>query len=353
MKRYLLYILILIAAALGGKHVYKHHIKPRFVNKQINFQHNPFSSKYPFSPDKPTLRVRTINFDAVYTPEEVEISMLHEVIREKYNVLYVDKDYDLVINGYLNHIPVPTDPKVIKIHYTSEVYVGDAKNHLDTHDLVLGFDFVDRDNYIRIPFSYIRHGNKMNHDFDRNKGTCDPKGKKYFTCFLASNSGDWSKVFDGAEARNRLFHKLSLYKKVESGGKHLNNTGGPIPYGQTEQWLSQCKFTIAYENQLNYPGYVTEKPFQAWFAGSIPLYNAHPEGLVDMNKKAVIYAGDFDSEDALVEYIKKVDNDDKLYCDIWNERIQPDSDKDYEVLKDKLRTKLNELFAAKLRKELL
>jgi hypothetical protein len=301
---------------------------------------------------KPILRIKVINFDSVYTPEEVEISVLHELIREKYHIQYVNRDFDMLINGYHNDKPVPTDSKAIKIHYTSEVYVGDPKKHLETHDLVLGFDFIDRPNYIRLPFSYVRYTDKIRHDYDRNRGTCNPSAKKHFACFIVSNNGEWidSHNFDGAFARTRLFHRLSLYKKVLSGGKHLNNVGKPIPYGKNEDWVSECKFTIAYENTLNYPGYVTEKPFQAWFGGSVPIYDTHRAGLEDINPKAIIYGGDFESEEDLVEYIKKVDNDDKLYCDIWNEHIINNPDKDYNKLKDSIREKLNKIFDEKLKK---
>jgi hypothetical protein len=133
-------------------------------------------------------------------------------------------------------------------------------------------------------------------------------------------------------ATEYFINYLSI-KPVISGGKHLNNIGAVVPYGDTEKWLSQCKFTIAYENTLNYPGYITEKPYQAYFAGTVPIYNGHRSNLVDVNPKSILYAQDFANEDDFVEYIKKVDQDDDLYCKIWNEQIITDPSKDYEVLK--------------------
>jgi len=55
----------------------------------------------------------------------------------------------------------------------------------------------------------------------------------------------------------------------------------------------------------------------------------------------MIFQGDFAGQDEMVEYIKKVDNDDALYCEIWNERIIVDPSKDYEVVKLKLKAMLN------------
>ena len=128
----------------------------------------------------------------------------------------------------------------------------------------------------------------------------------------------------------------------------MNNLNKVIGFhAETEKWLAGCKFTIAYENTI-YPGYITEKPYQAWFSSSIPLYNTEKSSLQDINKKAIIYAGDFASEDDLVEYIKKVDNDDELYCKIWNEKLIDDPTKNYDVLKEKVAAKLYELIDKKL-----
>jgi hypothetical protein len=54
-----------------------------------------------------------------------------------------------------------------------------------------------------------------------------------------------------------MFHALSEYKFVASGGKGFNNLGRKIPHEETNNFLSQCKFTIAYENTKNHPGYIT------------------------------------------------------------------------------------------------
>ena len=354
MKRFLFYVTLVAIIALVGAAAHKRGYRfgykagknhSLYIQNLSNWQKDT-TKHFINDPNKPTVKVMTINFSLEHPPQMNEIAPIHEVIREKYNIEYVDKDPDILINGFSGKITPASDSNIINIHYTSEVYVGDPRNYLDTYDLVAGFDFIDRPNYIRIPFQYVGvSGDKIRHDYDRHM-KCNPH-KEHFACFLVSNRGDWLKgKFDGAEVRTRMFHRLSLYKKVFSGGKHLNNVGGPAP--DTQEFLSQCKFTISYENTLNYPGYVTEKPFNAWLAGTVPIYNTDPAGLVDINKKAVIYAGDFKTEEELVDYIIKVDNDDKLYCDIWNQQIIDNPENDYEVIKAKLRVKLNEIFEKKL-----
>ncbi len=319
------------------------------LQKNLSAWKSSTENKFPHDPNKPTIKMMSINFGDEIPPELSEIGPIHEIIREKYNIEYVDHDPDILLNGFSGRHKAPSDPKIIKIFYTSEVYLdNNPPQYLDTYDLVIGFDFIDRPNYIRMPFQYVGvKGDKIRHDYDRHM-KCDPSSKPHFACFLVSNNGEWRKgQFEGARTRTRMFHRLSLYKKVLSGGKHLNNVGGPVP--DSHEFLSQCKFTLSYENTLNYPGYVTEKPFNAWLAGTVPIYNTDPAGLVDINKKAVIYAGDFKSEEDLVDYIIKVDNDDELYCDIWNQQIVPGQEKDYETVKAQVRRKLNEIFEKKLK----
>jgi len=356
MKRFLFYVIIATLVAMASAYIYKRSYSLGFkagklhtiLQKNLENWEKNTTNKYPNDPSKPTIRVMSINFGDENPPQLTEIPPIHEVMRERYNIEYVDHDPDILINGFSGKHAAPTDPKIIKIFYTSEVYLdNDPQKYLDSYDLVTGFDFINKPNYIRLPYQYYAIKDKVRHDYDRHM-KCNPH-KEHFVCFLVSNRADWLKgKFNGGEARTRIFHKLSLYKKVLSGGKHLNNVDGP--QADTLGFLSQCKFTLSYENTLNYPGYVTEKPFNAWLAGTVPIYNTDPAGLVDINKKAVIYAGDFKTEDELVDYIIRVDNDDKLYCDIWNQQLVDNPEKDYEIIKGQIRTKLNEIFDKKLGK---
>ncbi len=209
----------------------------------------------------------------------------------------------------------------VSVYFTGEPNTPDTKKW----DLSLGFDYLDDENYLRYPFYVEVFSDKLNLDYKR--GKCEPKKKKYFACFLYRNGstkarGDNNHTTfgDGIAARKSIFEKLSKYKFVASGGKYMNNINYVVPYGETADWLENCKFVISYESRAK-DGYLTEKLPQAYFAGSIPIYYGSPSYYKDVNKKAVIYEKDFADQDALVEYIKKVDKDDDLYCKIWNERL--------------------------------
>lgn len=285
------------------------------------------------------------------------MSLLHEVLSEKFNIIEVtDALYDLIIDCPFGNEPLPNNNNVVKLFVTGEVIkqdnnkwsIIDIKSNLHKYDLSIGFDFITHPKYLRIPYMYNHSRGYDIHNIHTHydRGKCNPT-KPFFACFLVSNGG-WTKYHEGAKLRNRLFHKLSSYKHVHSGGKYLNNIGNVVSLEETGAWLSQCKFIIAYENQ-SYPGYVTEKPIQAYLAGAIPIYYSHPAGIVDeeINKKSMINATDLATEDELVEYIKKVDNDDNLYCNIWQEQFIINPARNYEVIKEKLQDKLEQIFKEK------
>ena len=207
------------------------------------------------------------------------------------------------------------------------------------YDLVIGYIYSDFKKYLRLPLYYLYFGEKVSSKFDR--GQCNPN-KKHFACFLVSNSNPFSQ-------RATFFKKLSSYKKVASAGTYLNNIGYSIPrsINETLLFMQDCKFVIAYENTPQMPGYITEKPFQAYIAGSIPIYNAHEKSMEDLNKEAVIYSPGFSSDEEVIEHIKKLDNDDQLYCEKWHQPIIEDHHRDYKAAKEQLKQKIKELYLKK------
>ena len=314
-----------------------------------------FSVRISIEKRKIPLIIKLTNHMGIHRP----FGIINDILKEKYNIKISDENYDMIFDSaYADidrdySIKEERDPQIIHMFYTPEAVLP----NLDNYDLTIGFDHVDDPRYIRVPWYYMKSYNKkIRTDYDKvaDLGKCSPK-KPHFACFLISNNmtgNNWRNhmPLDGCVAREAIFHKLSEYKKVLSGGKALNNIGKVIPSKETMSWLSQCKFVIAYENQT-YDGYITEKPFQAYFAGSIPIYYGAKSAVQDINKKAVIYAGDFNSDEELVDYIKKVDEDDNLYCDIWNQNIMTNPYGNFEVVKAKLRNKLFEVIDAKLHKK--
>lgn len=113
-----------------------------------------------------------------------------------------------------------------------------------------------------------------------------------------------------------FFRKLSQYKKVDSGGRKFNNIGGPIPGGSRGkiEFLRQYKFNIAFENR-SLPGYTTEKIFEPMVARCLPIYWGDPTINEQFNSRSFLNRADFPSDEALIEKIIELDNDDEKYLE--------------------------------------
>jgi hypothetical protein len=92
--------------------------------------------------------------------------------------------------------------------------------------------------------------------------------KTKFCNFLYSNKVPYREAF---------FKELSKYKKVDAPGRSMNNMPSIDTLYKGDKWeikkqfLSPYKFTIAFENDI-FPGYQTEKLYDAMMADSIPIY---------------------------------------------------------------------------------
>jgi hypothetical protein len=113
-----------------------------------------------------------------------------------------------------------------------------------------------------------------------------------------------------AAERIEFFKVLSAYKQVDSGGKVLNNLGHRID--DKLQFISQSKFTIAFENESR-EGYATEKLIQPLLAGSIPIYWGDPTAGRDFNPECFINVHEYPDFAAVVEAVRLIDSDDRLW----------------------------------------
>ena len=116
-----------------------------------------------------------------------------------------------------------------------------------------------------------------------------------------------------------LFIKqLNKYKHVDMGGSCLNDVGGKIK--DKNKFLSSYKFSIAMENSDG-DGYLSEKIIDSLKSGTIPIY--YGDYLIDeyINPKIYILVKGEKDIQTKIEYIKKIDNDDKLYNSILKEPI--------------------------------
>ncbi len=277
---------------------------------------------------KPEVKVKLINHWA--NSNIGWIGVVNTLIKEFFSVKETqESDYDIIVSavsgakgiGNKEGYEKIDNPSAYKIFFTDEPVTAEIQGY----NLSIGFDYFEDESYIRYPGYYSIFNHRISTEYKR-EGACNPKAE-YFACFLVKNGG-WG---DGAIERNKLFHELSEYKFVASGGPFLNNIGKIIPrtHKDTEEFISKCKFTISYENHLNFPGYMTEKLFQAYFAGSIPIYSGDTKAQEEVNKNAFISRQSFQSNAEMIQHIIELDQNDEEYCKVWNQNIITDSSREY------------------------
>ena len=164
-------------------------------------------------------------------------------------------------------------------------------------------------------------------DFNEKRKTAlkNPNKKKFCGAVISNCITKFS------EFRINFIRKLSEYKKVDMGGKCQNNLNGNVK--NKIKFLSNYKFSIAMENS-NGDGYLSEKIFDSFLAGTIPIY--YGDYILDefINPRSyILIKGDKDIE-RKIDYIKKIDNDDELYKSIIREKP---------IIDDNVEYKLNEL----------
>ncbi len=188
----------------------------------------------------------------------------------------------------------------VKIYFTGENDVPD----FNLCDYAMGFHHLRfGDRYLRFPLYVLYKGfpELFEKKIDRNAVL-----NRKFCNFIYSNN-QWADPF-----REKFFHQLSTYKKVDSGGRFLNNIGGPV--SDKIAFISQYKFTLAFENS-RLPGYTTEKIMDPMRVNSLPVYWGNPDVGLDFNNDSFVFVNDFESMDQAIEEIIRLDNNDEAYLE--------------------------------------
>ena len=102
------------------------------------------------------------------------------------------------------------------------------------------------------------------------------------------------------------------------GGKYNNNIGGNVK--NKIYFFLSYKFSISMENSEG-DGYTSEKIYQSFISGTIPIYFGNH--MIDeiFNPKTYILIKSEKDLFKKIEYIKKIDNNDKLYKNIIKENL--------------------------------
>ncbi|MBN7812952.1 hypothetical protein J0A68_18490 [Algoriphagus sp. H41] len=178
-------------------------------------------------------------------------------------------------------------------------------------DYAVGFDFLSRDNYLRLPlYVYWKEFNYRNLLLPHYHRIIESHPKSKFCCFVVSNGV--------SKRRLEFFDKLSTYQLVESGGKIKNNLGYVVK--DKLEFMSPYKFMIAFENS-SYPGYVTEKVYECFFTNTIPIYWGSEKIGLDFNPSRILSRHDFDSDEALIERIAYLNENQLAYQEFISQPV--------------------------------
>ena len=225
------------------------------------------------------------------------------VLRERFDVRLCDQP-DFLIYGPYGHEHL--------LHSGVRIFVSGEPVFPDFTqcDYSIGCLKLEDPCHLQLP-SYVTYGDPgllvKKHD--------DPErifaAKSKFCSFVVGNQHP-------TKNKNRadFFRRLSRYRRVDSGGRFLNNVGGPIPGGSAgkTEFLRSYKFNIAFEN-TSLPGYTTEKIFESMVARCLPIYWGNPQVGEEFNTRSFLNHADFPDAEALIEKIIGLDRNDAKYLE--------------------------------------
>ena len=268
---------------------------------------------------KKLVKIKILDWNKEYTQDNFHHNFYVNLMSKKYDFIYSDEP-DFVLFGPFGFEHLKYD--CVRIFITHE----NVRTDWNLSDYGIDFDYMEfGDRHLRVPYFYYH---LLGRDEEILKSREILEREKF--CGIVISNGGYG-VMD--LVRNEFFDIISRYKKIDSGGRWNNNIGGAVK--DKIEWLRGYKFNICFENS-SYPGYLTEKLFDSYMAGCIPVYWGDssicnggggvaymPEHLMEysINPKAFINAHDFDSFQDLVYEIIRVDNDRDLYLSMLQEPL--------------------------------
>ena len=246
-----------------------------------------------------TIKVKYTDWWNGFKPEEYRI---HKILAKYFNVEFSEEP-DYVISSVYSKDFLRYD--CVRILYTGENICPD----FNLFDYGIGFEYLDfGDRYLRFPNwlmnpAYEKDVERMCGKHRISESEMDEKVE--FCDFVYSNG-------KADPIREEMFQKLSGYKRVNSGGRFMNNMGMPGGVPNKYEFQRKHKFSIAFENSSQ-PGYTTEKLVQSFAAQTVPIYWGDPLVAKVFNDKAMIHVRDFSNLDEVVRRVMEVDQDEQLY----------------------------------------
>ena len=109
-------------------------------------------------------------------------------------------------------------------------------------------------------------------------------------------------ISNGEPTRLRAIDELSKWIDVDVYGPWVNK---PVP--NKHQIAKGYKYTLCFENDL-FPGYITEKIFDCFYSGTVPIYYGAPDVEKYIDSKAFVDFRNFKNFKELDSYLKNISN---------------------------------------------
>ncbi len=187
---------------------------------------------------------------------------------------------------------------------------------LDHVGLSLGFGKRSEANYLRLPlwmmwiFDPVVDKDRI---AERVRFINQARNSGKYECSVIARHDNWN-------MRTPIYEALKDKLNILCAGKWNNNTNVLWNvYGDNKiKFLNDCKFTICAENE-DTPWYVTEKLFEAFLGGCIPIYagaNARPEpDIVNLNSVLLWERGNKENNEDIIRRVCELNRDEKLYAE--------------------------------------
>jgi len=281
------------------------------ISKYLNHKYQKIDNITLEKNKNKSISIYFVNFN----PEPFHYTIINntiKILKEKYSVNINSENPDYLFYNIFGCIHLnPKYNNSIKIAYYTENQIPD----FNTADYCIGNSHINyMDRYFKFPIYFInRYFEFKNEEIEKIRyRTLNAPIRKKFCAAIITN-GNW--VTDGF--RINFINELNKYKIVDMGGKFNNNVG---PINNKTEFLSSYKFSIAMENTEG-DGYASEKIFDAFLSGTIPIY--YGDYMIDeyFNPEAfILIRGEKDIQKK-IEYIKEIDNNDKLYKKILRKKL--------------------------------
>lgn len=265
------------------------------------------------------MRTLKINFTDFWENFDKTDNFFYNLLSSKFSIEISDKPdflfYSCYGKEYLKY-------DCIRIFFASE----NMRPDFLSCDYALTFDLLKKRNHFRLPLYHlyiIRHNyyEALVKRITEEEARLIWRSKKKFCCMVVSNSNSSERI--------NFFQALSKVKKVDSGGRYLNNIGYSV--NDKMAFIKDYKFVFAFENS-SYPGYTTEKVLEPLIVNSIPIYWGNNLIEKEFNPKCFINSNDFTNYETLTSKIREIDENEDLAINMIMQNRIPDEAKDHLVI---------------------